>query len=392
MIFKFNKEEAYSPLFFLASVGSGGIAITFFMYLLFVVPHPGTPIPTHDHLWTALEGTNVFMSILVVVALIGIAVFYLQNIALLLWNIKKHIAFKKTPAYYTFRNSNAEVQRMAIPLALAMSVNVSFVAGAVFVPGLWAYVEKLFPLALLSFMFIGIYALKIFFAYFGRLLVEGGLSFDKNNSLAQMLSVFAFAMIAVGFSASGAMSQNESVSIIGILLATVFLSIALLLLLLNLVLGFHSMLGTGINKEAAISLWIMIPILTIVGITLYRISMGLYFNFDGDKNSISNLLLFSSIFSLQLFFTFIGLTVMKRINYYEEFIKGNSRSAVAFAAICPGVALFVMSNFLINKGLVATGVIDQFSLVYFALYVPLVWIQVKTILVFLRLSYGSQKA
>lgn len=389
MIYKFNPDKGYSPLFFLASVGSGGLAISFFMYLLFMVPHEGTPIPTHDHLWAAFNGSSLFLSILIVIAVTGIAIFYLQNFALLFWNIKQYVGFRDTQAYQTLRNSNAEVQLMAIPLALAMTVNVSFVAGAVFVPGLWAQVEQLFPLALMAFVLIAAYALKIFFDYFGRLLADGSFNMDGNNSLAQMLSVFAFAMIAVGFSASGAMSQNEAVSIIGILLATAFISIALLLLILKFFLGFHAMLGKGINREAAVSLWIMIPILTILGIAFYRITMGLYFNFEGDKDSISNLLLFTTIISLQIFFGLMGLAVMKRINYYDEFINGKGKSAVAFAAVCPGVALFVMSNFLINKGLVASGLVEQFSPVYFSLYIPLIWLQLKTILVFWRLTYRS---
>lgn len=389
MIFKFKQDNGYSPLFFLASLGSGGLAISFFMYLLFVVPHPGTPIPTHEHLWEAFNGSSLYMSILVVVALIGILIFYIQNLALLGWNINQYVKFRKTDAYRTMRSTNAEVQLMAIPLALAMTVNVSFVAGAVFVPDLWGAVEKLFPIALIAFGLIGVYALKIFLEFFGRLLADGGFDFGKNNSLSQMLSVFAFSMIAVGFSASGAMSKNETVSIIGILLATAFISIALLLLILKLILGFHSMLSQGINKEAAVSLWILIPILTILGIAYYRITMGLYFNFDASKDNISNLLLFTSIFSLQLFFGFMGHAVMKRLNYYDEFISGKGKSAVAYAAVCPGVALFVMSNFLINKGLVASGMVEQFSVVYLALYIPLIWLQLKTILVFWRLTYRA---
>lgn len=391
MIFKFNQDKGYSPLFFLASVGSGGLAISFFMYLLFVVPHPGTPIPTQEHLWAAFNGSSLMMSILVSVALIGILLFYIQNLILLGWNINKYLKFRKTEAYKAMRSSNAEVQLMAIPLALAMTVNVSFVAGAVFVPGLWAYVEQLFPIALIAFGLIGIYALKIFFEYFGRLLAEGGFDVAKNNSLSQMLAVFAFAMIAVGFSASGAMSQTEAVSLIGILLATAFISIALLLLVLKLILGFHSMLSQGINKEAAVSLWIMIPILTILGIAYYRITMGLHFNFEAPKDTMSNLLLFTIIFTLQLFFGLMGHAVMKRLNYYDHFIRGKGKSAVAYAAVCPGVALFVMSNFLLNKGLVATGMVEQFSWVYFALYIPLIWLQLKTIFVFWRLTYASQK-
>jgi hypothetical protein len=35
----------------------------------------------------------------------------------------------------------------------------------------------------------------------------------------------------------------------------------------------------GINKEAAVSLWIVIPIPTILGIAWLRITMGLHHNF-----------------------------------------------------------------------------------------------------------------
>lgn len=32
----------YRPLYFLASLGAGGMAVSFFMYLMFLVPHPHT--------------------------------------------------------------------------------------------------------------------------------------------------------------------------------------------------------------------------------------------------------------------------------------------------------------------------------------------------------------
>ena len=47
------------------------------------------------------------------------------------------------------RASNGETQLLAMPLALAMTVNVGFILGLVFVPGLWNVVEYLFPLAML---------------------------------------------------------------------------------------------------------------------------------------------------------------------------------------------------------------------------------------------------
>jgi hypothetical protein len=54
---------------------------------------------------------------------------------------------------------------MAIPLTFAMTINVCFVLGALFVPGLWDIVEYLFPFALIGFATVGYYAIKIFMVY-----------------------------------------------------------------------------------------------------------------------------------------------------------------------------------------------------------------------------------
>ena len=46
-----------------------------------------------------------------------------------------------------------------MPLALAMSVNVGFIIGLTFVPGLWSIVEYMFPAAILAFLAIGLHRL-----------------------------------------------------------------------------------------------------------------------------------------------------------------------------------------------------------------------------------------
>lgn len=70
-----------------------------------------------------------------------------------------------------------------MPLTLAMSVNVSFVVGAVFVPGLWSVVEYLFPVALAAFLAVGIYALRLYGRYLPRIVATGTFDFIANASL-----------------------------------------------------------------------------------------------------------------------------------------------------------------------------------------------------------------
>ncbi len=379
-------KESYSPLLFLASLGAGGMAITFFMYLMFMIPHKGSPIPRFEHVMTALTSGPMWHKLLLVFALGGIIYFAFLHVRLLVWNISEYRKFQRTEAFQTLRSSNAEVQLMAIPLTYAMTVNVGFILGALFVPGLWNVVEYLFPLAIAAFLAIGIYAVKIFTDFLSRVLTRGGFDCEKNNSLSQMLSVFAFSMIGVGLAAPGAMSHVQLTSAIGLGLAAGFTALALLLMAIKIVLGFRAMFEHGVNKEAAVSLWIVIPILTVIGITLFRISMGLHHNFGVHVSQASHYLLFAVIVFIQIFFGVLGHHVMKRIGYYETFISGKGRYPVAYAAICPGVAFVVMGNFLINFGLVKTGLLPKFSIAYFLLYAPLVYLQFKTIAVLMRLN------
>jgi len=77
---------------------------------------------------------------------------------------------------------------------------------------------------------------------------------------------------------------------------------------------------------------------------------------------------------------------MKRTRYFETYVSGPEKSPGSFALICPGVALFVFANFVINPGLVGLGVMEQFSIAWYVAYVPLVAIQLLTIRTFFRLS------
>ena len=380
------KGERYSPLFFLSSLGAGGLAVSFFMYLMWMTPRPGQPIPTFASLLAAFQEGGMAMQAMIVVSLLAFLYFAVTHVRLLVWNLRQAAAWKQSEAYAAFRQGNAESQLMVVPLTLAMSVNVAFIAGAVFVPGLWGIAEYLFPFAILAFAAIGAYALSIFSGFLGRVLTEGGFDCAKNNSLGQMLSVFALAMVGVGFSASAAMSHNAVTSAIAFMGAALFVTAALVMGAIMLVLGFRAMMENKADKETAPTLWIVIPFVTVAGIAIYRLNMALMHNFGVEwaPGSVFSYLTF--LLSLQLVFGLIGYAVMKRFGYFEHFVTGEGRSPGSFALICPGVALFVFANFFINPGLVGIGLIEQYSVAYFALYLPLVALQLKTIQVYWKLN------
>ncbi len=357
--------DKYSPLYFLASVGAGGMAVTFFMYLLFWVPHKGRAVPVFEDIMAAWSTGDMPLKVSIVVAMAGIAIFAIMNIQKLFWNISAYNAWKKTDAYKTFRTTNAETQLLAYPLALAMSVNALFIVGLVFVPGLWGVVEYLFPLALAAFLGIGLFALILIGDFLGRVMTQGGV-FDvtAHNSFAQMLPTFALSMVAVGLSAPAAMSTNQFIVSAGVMTSTFFGTTALVYGLIALFTAFNSMLHYGTSKEAAPTLMIIIPVMTTLGIMFLRQSHGLHVNFDVHTNAGETMVFLSRLLSIQFTFLLLGLVVLMRQGYFKDFVFGDKTSPGSYALICPGVALSVMIHFFVNKGLVAAGIIPKYGAIY----------------------------
>ncbi len=377
-------REKFSPMCFLSALGAGGLGVSFFMYLMFLVPHPNSPMATYDFIMPALLKGD-WLSFVTSFSLVFIIAFTFLHFKLLFWNTKQFLLYKKSKAYEELLSSNSQITLMILPLTYAMTINVCFILGAVFVPGLWGVVEYLFPFALLGFVVVGFFALKIFFEYFSRLLIKGDFDFSKNNNLSQMISIFSLSMIAVGFAAPGAMSHNLVVNSIGIFGALFFASLSLLLIFIKFTIGFKSMFEQGLNLEAAPSIWIVIPILTLLGITFIRISFGLEHNYDTPLNKSSLFVFTSIIVSLQIIFGILGYILMKKMGYFEKYIESTNKSSISFALICPGVAFFVFGMFFVNFGLAYNGIILKYSIAYFVLMLPFIYIQIKTIIYFFKL-------
>ena len=380
-----NLNSRYNPLYFLAALGAGGLAVTFFMYPNFMLPHQGSAMIHFSQIIEILQGDDLTTSILLSFSLAAIAFLSLLHFRLLFWNISEYRKFKKTNSFKILVKSNREISLMVIPLTLAMSVNVSFILGAIFIPELWSVIEYLFPVAILAFISIGVYALKILGSHFTRLFTSGKFSLADNNNFSQMIAVFSLSMISVGLAAPGAMSHHVEVNAIGMFFSIFFLSLAVLLLVLKFALGFLSIVQNGIDKQTSVSMWIMIPILTLMGITIIRLTMGLHHGFDTNLSKPSFFILTSIVISLQIIIGMIGYSVMKKNGYIPDNSQGPDANAGSFALICPGVAFFVFGMFFLVFGLVQNELVTLMSPVFFALLIPLVLVQIQTMRVFFRL-------
>ncbi|RRR76602.1 MAG: hypothetical protein EI684_02690 [Candidatus Viridilinea halotolerans] len=362
------------------------MAITFFIWLNFLVPHPNTPIITFDGIAAFLGTASLTAQALLFLALFGIIFFAVRHLRLVAWNLREYGRFKQTKAYATLREGQGAMALMALPLMLAMTVNVFFVLGAVFVPGLWNVVEYLFPFAMTAFVLIGALALRILFDTFGKALVSGKFECARNNSLSQFLAAFTFSMVAVGMAAPAAMSKTTLTVTISMFGSLFFLGAAVLLGLITLVLGFRGMLTNGLAVDAAPSLWMPIPVLTLLGITLVRLSHGIDTAFHFHIPQPLIFMLTASVLGLQLLIGLLGYSVMNKVGYLRDFVWGERNSPGSYGLICPAVALAVFGMFFIHPGLAQNGLVERFSAVHIALLVPVALVQVLGIVTMLRLD------
>jgi len=218
------------------------------------------------------------------------------------------------------------------------------------------------------------------------MLMQGGYRSEEHNHLSPLMAAFTFSMLSVGFAAPAAMSHTQSVSVIASMLSYLFLVAAILVVLVVLVSGVTAMMKHGLQETATPSLWMLVPIITLLGIEWVRMEHGLAHNFGGESNGGDNFQMLSLLVSLQAVVLAIGYRVMTLNGYLANYLHGDHKSPVAFGLVCPGVAFFVLSVFWWHIGLVNTGVVTQFSGVYWGGMAVIMTIQIATIYALVRLT------
>lgn len=371
--------DNWVPQYFLASVGAGGLAVSFFLWLYMWIPHPGQQVPVFEDIAAAWATGGVLTQAMIALAMALIAGSAYLNLKLLVWNIGQYAAFRRSERFAKFLTTNAEVQVLALPLAIAMSINVGFILGMVFVPGLWSIVEYLFPPAMAAFLVTGLLALAQLGRFYGRVFGKGGLDWAANNSFAQVLPAFALGMVGVGLSAAAALSTTSATAGVALVLATVFLALSVLIAVIAVILGFVSMAQHGLNAEAAPTVTIIVPLMTVLGILVLRVNHGMGEHFGAHLAAGDYLYMISLFLGVQIAFLLFGAAVLKAQGYFGRFVTGTETSAASYALVCPGVALAVMMQFFINNGLVGAGLIAKFGVAYWTLSAVAVVAQLLTV-------------
>lgn len=386
------KNPPFQILHILAPLGAAGMTASFFFVVNYMTHHPGNAFIDFNTLWLNHLGQTDPLNLLIQFYIVGVVLSASLHFVLLYRWFQGFRQFRKTPDYQSLKASNKEVQLMAIPLTLTMSMNVFFILGALWIPGLfdpiWLFgaqaqlIDALFLIAGLYFIGMLVLALNIFSVFWSRL-VHGRLDFGENANLSQLLAIFSLGMIAVGLGALG-FSKVPWIAFFGMSLSYIVLGLTAILAVIKLVLGFKSMFKQGVSAPTTVTLLLPVAIIGMFVVGLYRADIANMHALQLDRNVNHHLLVFTIGVGLSLLIGWFGLKVMRQ-NGFFHLMAQKPLDASAFAMICPGFAFEVQLVLWLNIGLVFSGFVEFGSTGYFLLWVPLIALQMTTIYFLLRL-------
>ena len=387
-----TSQPQFQVLHILAALGAAGMTASFFFIVNFTTQHPESAFISWDILSANYIGGTSPEQLLVQLYMLGATLSALLHFVLLQRWFKGFNQFRKTSAYNELKNSNREVQLMAIPLTLTMSMNVFFILGAMYIHGLFSEIT-LFGITsqMIDFMFIGaglyftamLYlALKIFSVYWMRL-VDGNLDFVDNSNLAQLIAIFAFGMIGVSLGALS-FSKVDEIALFGMSMAYILITLTIFLGMIKLIIGFKSIFQEGIKAPATATLLLPMVITAMIVVGLVRADIGAIHALEIQRDANYHLIVTTIGIGFSVLIALFAISVMRRKKYFEMMEQGKLDSS-AFAIICPGFAFEVQLVLWLNVGLVFTGFVTHGSATYFALWAPMLMVQAVTIYYFVKL-------
>jgi hypothetical protein len=171
-----------------------------------------------------------------------------------------------------------------------------------------------------------------------------------------------------------------------LLMSTFFGTAAILYTVVATITAFGSMLQHGTAREAGPTLMVIVPIMTVLGIMFLRQNHGLHTTFETHAGGADTLMFLARFLTVQLVFLALGLLVLRRQGYFDDFVFGSKTSPGSYALVCPGVALSVMLHFFVNKGLVGSGLIEKFGATYWGITAIALIAQALMIILVFRLN------
>lgn len=335
-----KKKEAFNPLLFLMALGAGGIAVTPFAFMNYVVEHPKWLISL-GHILPLLDGPMswLYYSFLAIMIIFGII-----HVITMIGVMISYIKWLPTNDAQSYRDDPIRNPWMTAPiLAFAMTMNVMIGVVRFFFPILSDNLQSLMLPALVVWIVLRILAMISTISLTKNSFVQ---SFElEKMTFWRLLIPFTIGMVTVVGAGIAALAKDSIVANTAAFLTIISLTWGLFLFVTKLITLFQKHFA---DKNGLPSKYAMPGFLTVIpNITLYSISLfRLAHYFWNQTGTHVEFFLFAVIvgwFAFQTRYFMFGLSVLKDF-LINDFFK-QEYYATLRGFVCPLVAYAVLGSF-----------------------------------------------
>lgn len=333
---------------YIMGLGTGGTAIAGYAFLNYTLPRPEGltgllhfgnmgPLaaemgPLYEMFYQYLKFHIPFFSLFHLIVMAAVSVLFVM------WRVQYPDKFHKIAD-----DPNATSMTIAPVLAFGMTFNVLLVPSFAMSEWVRANFQNLmiygFALWFVIWLFGMITAMRSQRAYF-----------NSGDSPAEahfgwMLIPFALSMIAVSGAAIAAMAQDPTLSRVTFFLTLVPFTMAVFLVMINLVLIFQAHYKGGLPTiEKLPTFFIVVPITTLISVTLFRYAHFFEKQFDAHVSPMFFVIVLAGGWAFQMWYAGIGLFMT--IDYFKNYMFGRYFHESQWGFICPMVAAAVLGSFV----------------------------------------------
>ncbi|MCK5536641.1 MAG: hypothetical protein KAI79_07425 [Bacteroidales bacterium] len=332
------EKKSFSPLLFLGSLGSGGLAIAFFAILQYTIDFgPGLVKMSHIH-----DGDfSALMKSMYLIFEGGMIFFTALHLVMTLVFLKMLFSWMKTDDYKNTLNNPITNSSLITPfISLTMTMNVFLAVVRYFIPAFSDDLQALMLPGLISWAILWFFLMKAEIKILGISFMKG---FNINDiHFGWLLHPFALSMVTVTGAGVAAMAMNPMYAHISFIMLSISGTKGLFLLLVKLVALFTSHFAKdGLpEKQFMPSFLIVIPIVTLFSISAYRIGHYLEHHY-GSHLSAYFMIVTVVPFAFQLWYMTFGLHLLKK--YFNSHFRREFHVS-QWGLVCPFVALTVLSS------------------------------------------------
>lgn len=328
-------KEKYNPLLFLSSLGAGGIAVSGFILIQYTGFFTGKGLAT----FASVEQTMPVLFLEAIMIVFAIINAYLT----IVYFIGKSAWQKTAEAKEYEQNPLVNSGLMAPYVSLLMSMNVIIAVVRYFSELLSSNFQNIMLPAFIAYIILWAFTVYKVLFLLKTAFVK---SFDVDKiHFGWLLQPFSLAMATVTGSGFAALAHDKTIAGFAAFMSAMTMTMVIFLTSVKI----FSIFKKHLNRDSALdnqfmpTYLIMIPIITLLGIAIFRFGHYLDHTFHAPLLFLIAKIIMILLYAFELWYFAFGLMMLK--DYWKNYLSGTFHVS-QWGLICPFVALGALSGFV----------------------------------------------